>query len=134
MPDRHGMRGYIGSRPYFGSRAPQHIQNLVIRDYCKKLNRTFLLSATEYAMPNCFMVLDRVFNELPKVEGIVLYSLFMLPRARAHRERLWNLFRQHGGSIHSAVEGFIVETEDDIHRIEVITRLQRTLEHCPTKV
>ena len=45
-----GYRGYVTSRPFMGERAPQHIQNIVIRDYCKKNNLLFLLSATEYVM------------------------------------------------------------------------------------
>ena len=30
------VRGYIFSRSFFGERVPQHIQNIVIRDFCKK--------------------------------------------------------------------------------------------------
>ena len=30
------FKGYIFSRPFFGERAPQHIQNIILRDYCKK--------------------------------------------------------------------------------------------------
>ena len=42
------LKGYIFSRPFLGERVPQHIQNIVLRDYSKKLNINFLLSATEY--------------------------------------------------------------------------------------
>ena len=30
------VRGYIFCRSFMGERAPQHVQNIVIRDYCKK--------------------------------------------------------------------------------------------------
>ncbi|MBO6948138.1 MAG: sporadic carbohydrate cluster protein, TIGR04323 family [Rhodospirillales bacterium] len=134
MSERHGLRGYIGSRPYYGSRAPQHIQNLVIRDYCQKRGKPFLLSATEYAMPGCYMMLERVFNELPKVEGIVLYSLFMMPAERARRAQLWDVLRREGGTVHAAVEGYAIETEADIERVETIWRLQETMPHCPKAI
>ena len=45
MSNARGYRGYIGSRPYFGERAPQHVQNLVIRDYCQRLCGQALLFA-----------------------------------------------------------------------------------------
>ena len=134
MTERHGYRGYIGSRDYYGARAPQHIQNLVIRDYCAKRGKAFLLSATEYAMPGCYMMLERVFNELPQVEGIVLYSLFMMPADCARRAQLWDVLRREGGTVHAAVEGYAIETGDDIRRIETIWRLHETMPHCPKAV
>src|SRR5258707_5955739 len=89
---RFGFRGYIGSRPYRGLRAPQHVQNLVVRTYCQRNKMGYLLSATEYAMPGCYIMLNEVMEELPHIEGIVLYSLFMLPddaeRRRAVRDRV----------------------------------------------
>ena len=30
------LKGYIFSRSFMGERVPQHVQNLVIRDYCIK--------------------------------------------------------------------------------------------------
>lgn len=38
------LKGYIFSRSFMGERAPQHIQNIILREYCKKNNFTFLLS------------------------------------------------------------------------------------------
>ena len=33
------LKGYIFSRPFFGERVPQNVQNIVLRDYCKKKYR-----------------------------------------------------------------------------------------------
>ena len=30
------LKGYIFSRPFFGERVPQNVQNIILRDYCKK--------------------------------------------------------------------------------------------------
>ena len=62
-----------------GERAPQHVQNIVIRDYCEKNNLFYLLSSTEYAKKKSHLMLDKVLNELKNVDGIVAYSLFQLP-------------------------------------------------------
>ena len=41
------VRGYIFCRSFMNERVPQHVQNIVIRDYCNKNNLTYLLSSTE---------------------------------------------------------------------------------------
>ena len=56
MPERSGHRGYIGARPLNGSRTPQHVQNIVIRDYAKRKNLQYLLSAVEHIMPGSYMI------------------------------------------------------------------------------
>ena len=58
MSNRFGYRGYIASRPVRGLAQPQHVQNLVVRDYASRAKLPYLLSATEYAMPGCYMVLE----------------------------------------------------------------------------
>ena len=68
------VRGYIFSRPFMGERVPQHVQNLVIRDYCERHQLQFLLSATEYAMPNCHLIFEQILSELSDLHGLVAYS------------------------------------------------------------
>ena len=51
------VRGYNFSRPFMGERVPQHIQNIVIKDYCMKNHLNFLLSVTEYSIPNSYFIL-----------------------------------------------------------------------------
>ena len=70
------LRGYITSRPFMGERCPQNIQNLVLRDYCQKIDYEYLLSGTEYAMQNSYLMLQQVIDEIPSIDGIVFYSIF----------------------------------------------------------
>ena len=53
------LKGYIFSRPFLGERVPQHIQNIVLRDYSRKLNINFLLSATEYQTTKSSYILKK---------------------------------------------------------------------------
>ncbi len=62
--NRHGHRGYIASRAVRGQVWPQHVQNLVVRDYAQRNDLHYLLSATEYAMEACYMNLEAVLEEL----------------------------------------------------------------------
>jgi sporadic carbohydrate cluster protein (TIGR04323 family) len=120
MAEERGYRGYIGSRAYFGQRAPQHVQNLVVRDYCRRMGFDYLLSATEYAMPGCTIMLEEVLRELPAAAGIVLYSLFMLPEAKVRRRAVYDRVLGLGCSLHGAVEGIAIAGDADIARVEDI--------------
>lgn len=133
---RSGYRGYIASRPVGGGacggdRAPQHVQNLVIRDYAARLGLSYKLSATEYAMPHCYMMLEQVLAELPELEGIIAYSLFMLPERRERRREIYARVLDAGASLHAAVEGLVLAAPADVERIEDIWSVRRTLAAFP---
>lgn len=125
---RAGYRGYIGSRPIAGSRVAQHIQNLVIREHARKHGLGYLLSATEYAMPGCYLILTQLLEELSDLEGIIAYSLFMLPRARERRIAMMNTLLDRGGVFHAAVEDIRVATAGDVRRIDDIITIQQLLD------
>ena len=125
-----GVRGYIFSRPFMGERVPQHVQNLVIRDYCKKQDLQYLLSATEYAMANSHLILQQVLDELPKLDGIVFYSLFLLPEDTAERDRVIQIILKKEKTIYFAVEGLRMSNKTEQERIETIWQIKKTLPHC----
>jgi len=133
MTERRGFRGYISSRKVLGNRAAQHVQNLVIRDYCRQHNYHYLLSATEYAMPGCFMMLEQVIQEMPTLNGLVLYSIFQLPDNRARRLFVYQSVFEAGATLHSALEGLSMVDEGSTARAEDIFRVQQILPCCPGK-
>ena len=45
-------------------RAPQHIQNIIIREFCKRENLHYNLSAVEYAMDSCYKTLHQLIYDL----------------------------------------------------------------------
>ena len=113
-----GYRGYVFSRPVDNHRVPQHIQNLVIRDYATRRKLHYLLSATEYAMPDCYLILEQVLADLPALDGVILYSMFMLPPDAEQRGLVYRRFLAAGCRLHAAVEGFVLESEADVERWE----------------
>ncbi len=124
------LRGYIFSRSFMGERVPQHVQNLVLRDYCNKVNSRYLLSATEYAMDNSFLVLQQTLNELKEVNGIVAYSLFQMPVKQADRLKIYNKALKLKGELHFAVEGLKITCQSEIDKIEAIWLVKQTLPKC----
>ena len=124
------VRGYIFSRPFMGERVPQHVQNLVIRDYCERNQLQFLLSATEYAMPNCHLIFEQILSELSDLHGLVAYSLFQLPESEGRREHIYQRLLQQNKGLHFAVEGLSANTDHAFVRIETLWRIRQTLQHC----
>lgn len=118
--NRAGYRGYICARMEMGRSTPQHIQQLVIRDYCAKKNMRFLLSATEYCMPGCTLILDAVLEELDAIEGIVMYSLYQMPTKKEKRIELYGALFDKGCSLHCAAEGWVINNWEDAKRMEEV--------------
>jgi sporadic carbohydrate cluster protein (TIGR04323 family) len=129
-----GVRGYIFSRPFMGERVPQHVQNLVIRDYCKKKGIQYLLSATEYAMAGSHLILQQIMDELPQLEGIVFYSLFLLPEQKKERDRVCKVILENKKTIFFAVEGLLMSNQIEHERIETIWQVQKILPQCLQKM
>ena len=124
------VRGYIFSRPFMGERAPQHVQNIIIRDYCEKNNLFYLLSTTEYTKKNCHLMLEQVLDELKSVDGIVPYSLFQLPEKQKVRLSIYNKILKSKKEIHFAVEGLKITSKRDIQKVEDIWSVKITLPNC----
>lgn len=124
------VRGYIFSRPFMGERVPQHVQNLVIRDYCEKNNLQYLLSATEYAMPQCHLILEQIIEELPELFGIIVYSLFQLPEDANLRKGIYHQVIENNKNIYFAVESIKANTILDFEQVETLWKIRQTLPHC----
>ena len=101
------IRGYIFSRPFMGERAPQHVQNIVIKDFCKSNSLEYLLSVSEYKMEDLFDF-KRPNKKNEKIDGIVAYSLFQLPPDNENRNRILEKIIKNKKFICFAVEKIIV--------------------------
>lgn len=126
--NRQGYRGYICARMEMNRSTPQHIQQLVIRDYCARRNMRFLLSATEYCMEGCTLILDAVLAELDTLDGIVMYSLYQMPTSRAKREAMYAALFAKGCELHCAAENIAIRTHEDAARIEDIWQVAHVME------
>jgi sporadic carbohydrate cluster protein (TIGR04323 family) len=120
-----GYRGYIASRAVRGQTTPQHVQNLVVRDYANRQKLPFKLSATEYGMPMCYMMLDSIVEELPTLEGIIVFSMFMLPQRAERRRALYRKILDSGSTLHAALESLALKNERDIQLFEDIFQVQQ---------
>ena len=127
----NGFQGYVTSRTFQGQRVPQHVQNLVIRDYCQSRDMTYLLSGTEYAIPGSSLMLQKLLDGLERLDGIVLYSLFQLPESPQVRQEIYQQVLKQKKSLHFAVETLILQDEQDCQRLEDIWGVFQVMQHIP---
>ena len=121
------VRGYVFSRSFLGERVPQHVQNIVIRDYCEKNNLYFLLSASEYAMENSHLIFTLLLQELNNIDGIALYSVFQLPIETKQRELIYDQVLKLGKTLHFCVEGLRISNDKERERIENIWLVKKAM-------
>lgn len=124
------LRGYIFSRKFMDERAPQHVQNIVIRDYCQRHGFKYQLSATEYAMPNCHLILKQVISELNDKTGIVAYSVFQLPETDSIREKIIDDILSLNSEIHFAVENLKVLDQKTKNDINLLWKIKKAEQFC----
>ena len=119
------VRGYNFSRPFMGERVPQHVQNIVIKDFCRKKKLNFLLSVTEYSMTNSFHILKELLDNLSGIYGVVAYSVFQMPYEDKIRRMIYKKILKKGKKIFFACEGLKISNTKDIKRIENIWLIKK---------
>ncbi len=124
------LKGYIFSRKFYDERVPQHIQNLVLRNYCQVNKLNYLLSATEYAMKGSSLMLNKILNEIEEIDGLVFYSLFQLPQNKLERQKIYKIIINFKKEIHFAVEDMKIKNINDIEDIEQIIQIKQNLPYC----
>ena len=124
------VRGYNFSRSFMGERVPQHVQNIVIKDFCQKRNFNFLLSVSEYSMPNSFYILKDLLNNLTGLYGVVAYSIFQMPKDDLERKKIFSKIVKLKKIIFFANEGLKISNKKDVERIEQIWQVKKILDNC----
>lgn len=117
--DKPRCRGYISSRSVRGVRYPQRVQNLVIRDFAMSRNLEYLLSSAEFSVRGSFMMLEDVLNELPSLDGIILFSVFQLPMSKNQRLEIYQRILSSGCVMFGALEQIVLENDSDIQELEI---------------
>lgn len=114
------LKGYIFSRPFFGERVPQNVQNIVLRDYTKNKNIKLLLSSTEYVMKDSSLILSEIIDNIKKYDGILFYSLLQLPKDKKLRESIYKKIVLNKKELHFALENLKIKDKDEANEIEKI--------------
>ena len=128
------FRGYISSRKLSdGNFVDQSIQNLIIRTACEKLNIKYMLSATEYGMKECFLMLNQVMRELKKnkFDGVAFFSIDQLPTKYKDRKKIYKLVSENKKKILMSLEGILLSNQKEIEKFEELIKIRLLLKNCP---
>ena len=123
---KNNLKGYIFSRPFMGERVPQGVQNMLLREYCKKKNFNFHLSSVEYCIEGSFIHLNNLVKNLKKYDGILAYSLFQLPVEPNTRNELLLKIIRRKKSFHCAIEDIEINNKESIEKINDIWAIKLT--------
>ena len=110
----------IFSRPFLGERVPQHIQNIIIREYCERNNFSIFIKLYRVCFGKFSLDVRTSFKELDTISGIVAYSLFQLPENKNQRLKIYNKILMKKKEIHFSVENLQISKSKDINKIEDI--------------
>jgi sporadic carbohydrate cluster protein (TIGR04323 family) len=110
---------------------PHRVQNLVIRDYCQRKGLQLRLAATEVAVPGSYMTLNDVLARIDSVQGLVLFSQFLLPPRRDDRQRIYERVLSTGGEIHAALEDAALRFAADVEPFDQVLRIAPLLALTP---
>ncbi len=121
------LRGYIFSRSFMGERAPQHVQNIVIKDFCRNNSFEYLLSVSEYKMKNSYLILKDLLKKLKSIDGIVMYSLFQLPESLKERNKILNNILKKNKVVCFAVEKIKVVKKKDLAKVNILWKIKQSL-------
>ena len=93
----------------------------------------FLLSSVEYKMKNSFLILEEVLKELPKINGVVMFSMFQLPFNDEKKKKIYKkiLNKKY---LCFALENIIVKNSKDVDDFDKIFKLNKLLKYCPKEI
>ena len=115
-----GYRGYIFSRKIKGLMIPQKVQNLVIRDYAHRKKLFFKLSKVEYSFTKSYLMLKSLVKEIKYLNGLIFYSLNLLPEKKIERISFLNQILKNKKQIHFALEEIVIKNKKELQKIEDI--------------
>ena len=75
-------------------------------------------NTTEYHMPGSFMMLESLYPSLKELEGLLFYSISMLPESKEGRQKLYAALAKHRCGMRFALEELTYAKPEDADLIE----------------
>lgn len=131
---RQGYRGYVTSREFGGAHIPVPVQSLVLRDYCVRKGFIYKLHVNENVFPQSYLVLEGMVLNLAEYEGILMCSMYMLPKRATRRTAIYRRIFDQGASLHLVLEDIVLRNLSDAEAVEDILSAALLLPLCPASL
>ncbi len=129
--NRQGLRGYVTSRGFGKFFIPVPLQSLALRDYCARKSKLYVLPVNENDFAHSYMVLEGLIKNLAAFEGVVMYSMQMLPKKSERRHQIYETILAQSCTLHFVLEDTVVSGSADVERIEELLQVMRLAEQAP---
>jgi sporadic carbohydrate cluster protein (TIGR04323 family) len=116
--DRVGLRGYVTARSFGGYVIPVPLQSLALRDYCTRNGMLYVLPVNENCFPYSYMVLEGLIQDLSTYQGLIMYSMRMLPQRVDRRMNIYQKILEQECSIHFVLEDLAVRSSKEVEKLE----------------
>lgn len=120
-------RSYVSSRPFGGLNIPVPLQSLALRDYCTKNELPYVLPVNENSFEKSYLVLDGLVKDLTGYDGLIMYSLKMLPNRSTRRIDLYKKVLNQKCEIYFVLENLKIKHNSDIEKIENLLNLEKII-------
>ena len=123
------FKGYISSRKLNdGNFIPQKVQNLVIRSACEDKKFKFNLSATEYGMNECYLILNQILKDLEKnkYDVVAFYSIEQLPSDMKKIKLIFETVIKYKKVAFFSLENILVKNKKHLANILDIIKLKKS--------
>ena len=121
------IKGYVSSRLIDGKLISQKIQNLVIREFCKKNNLFYNLSNVEYIYNNCFVGLYEIIEKINEFHGVVAFSFHQLPKNDDERKKIFLKFIKLNKIFYFSNENYKIHNIHSFENLELIIQIHKCL-------
>lgn len=107
---------------------------MILRDFTGRNDMMYKLPPNEFVMDGCYLQLEGMFPELPRLEGIVMASMFMLPESPDRRQALYDAVFAAGAGLAFALEDTKVLSVEETEPVEALLSAYHLLGECPEDV
>jgi len=108
---------------------PPPLQVLLIRDYCKNNNITFSLPAEELRFDGCYIELMGIIRQCSEISGIIMPSLFMLPKNKKKQDFFFKKCQNNSLELHFIMESMVIKSsKEEVERVSALINLNNAIE------
>ena len=117
--------GYVTNSNFNEKIIPIPFQNILLRNYCKDNNFTYVLPYNETVFKNSYSQLITLINKLDKDSAIISCSIFMLPENDRHIKKILKLLKHKKTYIYFLYENFFLNSNLDKNKIDFERKLAK---------
>ncbi len=125
IKDKNKLVGYVTNQPFNEKIIPIPFQNIILRNYCKDNNLTYVLPYNETVFKNSYSQLITLINKIDNDTGIIACSIFMLPEKRELIDKIIKILNRRNTFIFFVYENLILKSFSNYTDIEYEIKMSK---------